>query len=123
MGDLTLDLDKSSLYFGDLVLDQGDLVINSGVSAVRQNVIQRLKTYLGEWFLNTQIGLPYYEQILIKNPSRGNVDAIFQNAILNTPGIVSLDKYSAVFDTQVRRYVVTFRATSTTGVVDYSGVI
>lgn len=123
MGDLTLDLNKASSFFGDLVFDQGDLVINAGVDAVRQNVIQRLKTYLGEWFLNTQIGIPYYEQILIKNPSRGNVDGIFQNAILNTPGIVSLDKYKAVFDTQVRRYEVSFRATSTSGVVDYSGVI
>lgn len=123
MGDLSLDLNRTSLTFGDLVLNNGDLVINSGVEAVRQNIIQKLKTYLGEWFLDNRIGVPYYEQILIKNPKQGNVDAIFQNVILSTPGVLSLDRYRTVFDTTQRRYELSFHVTTTEGVIDYSGAI
>ena len=123
MGDLSLDLLKSSPNFGDLVLSEGDLVINSGVDAIRQNVVQRLRVYLGEWFLNTQIGVPYYQQILVKNPNKGDVDGIFQNTILGTPGINSLDAYLATLDTVTRQYSVSFRATATSGTVDYSGII
>lgn len=123
MGDLSLDLDRTSEFFGDLVLDEGDLLINEGIEAIQQNIIQRLKTYLGEWFLDNQIGLPYYEQILVKNPDIGKVDALFQNAILGTPGVLSLDTYRAVFDKATRRFSVAFKATCTSGQVDYAGLL
>ncbi len=123
MGDLSLDLLPASEFFGDLVLTDGDLVINSGTDAIRQNVIQRLKTYLGEWFLNNQIGIPYFQQILVKNPNQGNIDAIFQDAIMGTPGIVSLNKYSLDHDRETRRLTIRFQATATEGTVDYSGLL
>lgn len=123
MGDLSLDMNGTSQLFGDLILVDGDLVINAGADAVRQSVMQRLKTYLGEWYLDNRVGVPYYQEILVKNPDLGKIDAIFQNAILDTPGILSLDKYRAVLNRVERRYEVAFKATSTDGPIDYTGFL
>ncbi len=123
MADLSLELSPASPNFGDLVLLNGDLVINSGTDAIKQNVLQRLKTYLGEWFLDNRIGLPFYQQILVKNPDQGVIDGILQNAILDTPGIVSLNKYLATLERGTRKLTVAFTATATSGTVDYAGLV
>lgn len=123
MADLSLDLNKASLTFGDLVLVNGDLVINTGVDAIRQNIIQRLRTYLGEWFLDNRVGVPFYQQILVKNPNKGVIDGIFQNTILGTAGMQSLNKYSSSINTVTRQFFVEFTGTTTQGQVDYSGLI
>lgn len=124
MSDLALQLDKDASDFGDLKLVDGDLVIvPDGIDAIRQHILQRLRTYFQEWFLDNTIGVPYIQQILVKNPDQDKIDAIFQNVILGTPGVTGLTAYSFSGDFVTRQLSVTFSCTSTQGVVDYSGLV
>ena len=124
MSDLKLVNSPVSPYFGDLELDGNDLVLTVGtVENVGQNILQRLRTYLGEWFLDNAIGLPYYQQILVKNPDQGNIDAIFLNAILGTRGVQQVNRYEFRVDFNTRQLFVTFSAQTVQGTVDYQGAL
>src|SRR4051812_32765987 len=94
MSDISLDLNRTSLNYRDLLIVNNDLVLNDGQAAVTQNVLQRLQMFLGEWFLDNTIGLPYFQQILVKNPDQSKIDALFANQIMGTPGIIQLNTYS-----------------------------
>lgn len=121
--DLKLDLDRTSPNVNDLVLVNGDLALIGSKEGIRQNCLQRLRTYFGEWFLDVTIGVPYYQQILVKNPDQGKIDAVFVNTIINTPGITALTNYSFFFDPVARVLRVSFKALTTDGVVTYNGQI
>lgn len=92
----------------DLLLDPltNDLVFVNGVSKVTQTqsevVAQRLKitlyTFLGEWFLDTTLGVPYFQQIFGKNRSKNAIDVIFQNIIAADPGVIEIREFSSTMD-------------------------
>lgn len=100
---------------GDLDLTGGDLNIVDGVDAIAQHVRIRLRTFLGEWFLDQRIGVPYYQQILVKNPATNTVRRILQEVVATTPGIVSVDDFSTDYDGPTRVLSVRFTATADGG--------
>lgn len=126
MADLSLELDPISSNFGDLFIDEttNDLMITpTTLYGIQQHILQRLRVYLGEWYLNNQIGLPYFQQILVKNPQQSLIDAIFQSTIIQTPGVTALTSYSFKPNFVSRQLFVSFSALTTNGQVDYSGLI
>ena len=73
----------------DLLIDKnGDLVVNptTGVSitdSVAQAITIRLKWFFNEWRFAPQYGVPYFEEILIKNPSNLRVRQIIRDEVLS----------------------------------------
>ena len=51
---------------GDLDFSSGGLELLEGVDEIVQKLDTRLQFFLGEWFLDQRLGIPYYEDILIK---------------------------------------------------------
>ena len=102
----------------DLLLDPitHDLVFVNGESPVTQTqaeiVAQRLKitlyTFLGEWFLDRTIGVPYFQQIFGKGRTNSAVDVIFQRFISNDPGVIEIREFQSTLEPQGRGYVMTF---------------
>lgn len=128
MADLSLDLNPNSGTYKDLLIVDGDLVLTSdvdpaGTDPVLQNVLQNLGLGLGEWFLDSTAGIPWLQQILVKNPDQSKIDAILRNCILGTPGIVRLNSYSFSLDQSTRSGQIQFNAQKTNGTVDYSGTV
>ena len=77
----------------DVVIENNDLKLITGVDGVAQVLRQRLRVFRGEWFLDTREGLPYFEEVLKKNPNPVTVDSLFKNEILNSPGIIELQSF------------------------------
>lgn len=100
---------------GDLELSQNKFSIVTGIDEIRQRCIQNLRTFLGEWFLDTTIGVPYFQAILVKNPQENVVDTFLKNEILSTPGVVELLEYDADFDSSIRTLNVTFKVDTDVG--------
>lgn len=113
MSDLKLAAD------GDLEIKNGDLLLTSGDEAVRQHLQQRLRTFLGEWFLDLDVGVPYFQDILVKNPNVNQVDGILKQTILTTPGVVELVSFSMSFDSTARTLAVEFEYTSYSGEINF----
>lgn len=99
---MDLALDDS----GDLDLTGGELRLVSGVEAVRQHIRIRLRTVLGEWFLDQRIGVPYFEHILVKNPNPVLVRSIIRETILGTPGVSSVSRLEFELDRVTRKLTV-----------------
>lgn len=123
MSDIALDLDPSSPTYGDIKIVNGNVLMVDGKDAILQHVLQRLKTFREEWFLDITVGVPYLQQILVKNPNLSHVDGLLQDEIMGTPGVVGLLAYSSEVNTALRQLSVSFKAQTTDGIVDYSGLV
>lgn len=112
----------------DLLLDENthDLVFVNGECPTTQDqktkVAQRLKvrlqTFLGEYFINTSIGIPYYQKIFGKVRNKSTVDIIFQTEILADDGVIEIVSYSSDITTSSRLFSITFAVRTSDGVTD-----
>ena len=75
---------------GDLDLSTGNLQLLDGNEEIAQKLKYRLQFFFGEWFLDQRLGIPYYEDIFIKNPDLVVVQGIFREVIIETPGVVGI---------------------------------
>lgn len=101
----------------DLLIDTttGDLVFTNGGCPVTQLetdiVAQRLRiklyTFLGEWFLDETIGVPYLQQIFSKVRQKSTIDLIFQSIIAEDEGVLSVLSFESEISAQ-RGYTMTF---------------
>lgn len=71
-----------------LLTKEGDLSVNptTGISitdSVAQAIIVRLKWFFNEWRFAPQYGVPYFDEILVKNPSSLRVRQIIRDEILS----------------------------------------
>jgi hypothetical protein len=107
MYDLLLDLSTH-----DLVIKNGDLQPVSDDAAIRQNIKQRLQHYIAEWFLDTSLGVPYYQFILVKNPNLDLVNATLQNVVVSTPGVLELTGWQLDFNSTDRTLTIQLEARS-----------
>jgi hypothetical protein len=124
MSDIALDLNPTSSTYNDLLIQDGDLVITATqLESIQQHVLQRLRIYLGEWFLDNTIGLPFFQQILVKNPDKATIDGYIQDQILATPGVVQLNSYAATIDATARTLSISFSALTTSGIISYNGLL
>ena len=121
--DLLISQDPISSEYGDIVWRNGPLrkeeTTQSRVDVVGQRLLILLRTFKGEWFLDTEYGIPYFQSILGMKTSKSAVDLIFQKAILAENGVRELTFFESTFVN--RQYSMTFRVKVTTG--EESGLI
>lgn len=108
---MDLKLDPAT---GDLDLSSGTIELVDGVDAIGQQVAIRLQFFLGEWFLDERIGLPYFEEIIGQKLRKNIVDEIFKDTILTVPGIAKFEAFSLLFDGITRTLTISFTATTDT---------
>ena len=73
----------------DLALSKsGDLLINESgdftiIDSVRQGIQIKLRWIKGEWVFNPEMGVPYFESILVKTPNRALIEKTLRDQILS----------------------------------------
>ena len=73
----------------DLMVDaSGNIAVITGPAAVAQNVASALKTFLGEVFFDTTMGVPYFQQILGQEYSLSLLQAQFNAQALSVSDVV-----------------------------------
>lgn len=100
---------------GDLAVETGDFVLISDSDETVQSVRIRLRFYLGEWFLDNRLGVPFYEQVFVKNPDLTQVEGLLRGVILETPGMATLTSYRQTLDGETRTLTVTWAGTTDDG--------
>lgn len=101
---MDLKIDEST---GDLAIENNDLVLlTDPAQSIEQHWRIRLRAFQGEWFLDERIGIPYYEDVLVKNPNLSLVTTIFRTATIQTPGIATVDAFTIDFDTVTRKLII-----------------
>ena len=114
MKDLALTID------GDLALGTFDLTLVERREQVAQRLKIRLKTFLGEWFLNTDWGVPYFQDILVKNPDFARVNAVLSQQVLLDAEITEIVSLSSSYNNGARKLSYTLKVASVFGTISIS---
>ncbi len=83
-----------------------------------QRLQSSLATYLSEWFYDSTVGIPYFQQIFTRNKTRNikNItDSIFKQHIESRNYIKKLVSFSSKFSNSTRQYEYSFVAQLTNG--------
>jgi hypothetical protein len=107
----TLALDPLT---GDLALTAGRLTLVEGAEAVAQRLEGRLSLWLGSWFADLAVGVPFLDFLGQKNAD-ALAEATLRRAILTCPGVTSLESFTFTVDRNARSATVTFRARTVAG--------
>lgn len=104
----------------DIQIVDGGLPLVTGLDEIRQMASCRLQAFEGDWFLNLDLGMPYFQEILKKVTTASQIEAIFLQEIGSIPGILDIDEFNLEFIDATRTLNVTFRATTTAGILDFN---
>lgn len=104
------DLDTSSL----------DLQLVGGAEQVRQQLLIKLKLWKGEWFLDTEFGTPYLQEILGKQLTLSGALAAVRASILEVEGVRQILLFDYSFSNSTRRLSIDFAVETPYGIVEVS---
>lgn len=79
-----------------------------GADRVAQQIKINLLTLLGEWFLDESVGVPYLEEILIKNPRMASIETILRDHITSVPNVNRVTSFGLSWSRQSRILSVEF---------------
>lgn len=106
---------------GDLDTQNNELTLTQGNEAIRQHLQCRLRLFLGEWFLDTTLGVPWFTQVLVKQQAFSVVRELLKKEILDTRGVISITKFEFDFDSVLRVATLEFSCMAQEGPIDFTG--
>lgn len=93
---------------GDILLNQsGDIVLGNSIS---QKIKIKLLWFLGEWIWDIEKGLPYYEELFVKNPDTDSFAGIIREAIFEVDEVTEVVKVEIAYDFFTRMTLIKFVA-------------
>lgn len=112
----TLELDDDF----DLVVEENNFKLITGPNALVQRLETNLQCFAGEWFLDQNLGIPYFQQIFRqkKQIDIGAIASVFREAILDTEGVRAIQNLELDFEDQTRQLSVTFRVDATDATIE-----
>lgn len=87
------------------------------VDALIQRLKIRLMSFKGDWFLNTDFGVPYFQEIFVSRNPKDDADTIFKLQITSMDGVSSLMSYSSTFNNSTREFNLDFKVKLDNGLV------
>lgn len=106
-------------YGGGTTWEERSAVSSQLTTSTSENLAQRLlirlRRHKGEWFLDENVGVDYFGQILGKNRNKATVDTIIQSEILKEAEVLQLAEYNSVYDNTLRKLSITFKARTLDG--------
>lgn len=102
------DLDTSTL----------DLVLITDAEQIRQQLLIKLRLWTGEWFLDTEFGTPYLQQILGKQLTLSGALTAIRKSILEVEGVQQITEFTYSFSSSERTLSVNFTVNTPFGLVE-----
>ena len=84
----------------------------SATDSVVQAVRVRLLWFFQEWRLGPGFGIPYFEEILVKNPNEVKVRHLIREAVMSVDGVTNVQGVGLDIDKKTRRATVTVTFTT-----------
>ena len=107
--------DGKTLGYADLNIDStgtGDLEIVDDDVSLNQRCVQRLRWFAGEWFINANGGIPYFEQVFVRPVDAGAVAVVLSDALMQIDDVESVEVEEIALSQEERELrLLKFRAT------------
>lgn len=101
----------------DIETTENDLVLIDELEAIKQNLKIRLWFFFSEWFLDTSLGLRYFEDILVKGPNLPKVESLIKATILQTENVNQLLSFGLTYSATGRMTNIEFMVDTAFGIV------
>jgi hypothetical protein len=118
--DLALNRIDHDMVFHPVLDNKYSIWFIDGADKVAQQIKINLLSFLGEWFLDNTYGVPYLEDILIKNPRMASVEVILRNHINSVPNVIRIDSFVLDWNRQTRSLAVEFTCETNLGPIKES---
>ena len=93
---------------GDLnITEHGDIQLTE---SVRQAIRIRLLWFFSEWRFAPELGVPYFEDILIKNPNISRIRSIIRREVMSVREVRDVRDLNIDINAHSRRAVFSFNA-------------
>ena len=117
MASKDLKIGNYDVYTNDLLIDPDtlDLIWAEDVDYIVQKILIRLQWFDREWYLDTSKGLPWFTDILVKNPNMPLIDSLIKAKIVGTPGVRGLIAYESSYNNATRALTIDFQVQADTG--------
>lgn len=107
-----VDADGNLLGYADLSVDGDDLELVEDTVSLDQRCVQRLRWFSGEWFLRSDGGIPYFEQVFVRPVDEGLVAVVLSDALRQIDDVESVEvEEITLSQTERERRLLKFRAT------------
>lgn len=94
---------------GDLALVNGQLNLTTNQAThIAHSLRNRLRFFAGEWFLDTRLGVPYFQLVLVKNPDVDVIRRLLVSVITETSPLIEIQSLDLEI-TPERVLLVTFQ--------------
>lgn len=95
--------------------DITSMLVRKAPEVVAQRLTIRLRTFFGEWFINTTYGVPYFQRILKKGIDKATVDNLLREQIFDEPGVLEIIAFNSDLDDYSRSYSCKFEIRTAEG--------
>lgn len=102
---------------GDLDVKNLDLYVIQGAERVRQQLTVKLRLWTTEWFLDTEFGTPYLEEILGKQISLAGSVAALKRSIMEVADVDKITSFNTQFDRKTRKLTIVFECSTPFGII------
>ena len=98
----------------DIVLDRGgDIAVSEAADiSVKHGIVQavriRLQWFFGEWRFAPDFGVPYWEEVFIKNPNAGRIRRIVRDRIMSVREVRDARNITVELNNRTRRARISF---------------
>lgn len=97
---------------GDLyVSPEGDIKLENSVS---QKIKIKLKWFEGEWRWNTEEGMPYFSELMVKNPDTDYFESVIREKIFEVDEVTDVREVTVTVDPKTRIAAIRFVALTDT---------
>ena len=94
----------------DLYVDENDI---KATDSIAQAIKIHLRWFWNEWRYGKDMGVPYFEYVLVKNPNRELVISILTAELMKVDGVQSVDDMKVELNTKERKAQITYKVTAT----------
>lgn len=99
-----------------VVLEGGKLKLtDSRATSLAQRLSNRLQTFFGSWFLNTLLGIDYFNKVFEKTVTKASIDVVFQTEIYKDPRVEKIEGFHSKLENNT--YTMSFSAKAKEGFV------
>lgn len=103
---------------GDLLLDEnGDIQFTD---SVKQAIEIRIRWFAKEWKFGPDFGIPYYDEVFIKNPSEQLIEERMRDAISDVEEVEEILSFSVSIDGKLRKMKVAYAVSSKENTIEGS---
>lgn len=100
---------------GDLLEKNSQIMQVTELDAVAQGIASDLRTFLGEYWLNTSIGIPYYIVVFRKDTDISLIKTLLKNEIQKRNDVIEVTRFTFNFINFYRQAIIVFSAKTTSG--------